>query len=442
MENLFKDPRTNWKYILILVILTVIVGGGILSYQYWWLPKQEVKPLEVKPPGEVITTVGLNLIRTKLAMINEDYDFIDSIVFSSDGKKVAYRVKKDEKYFVAVNEKISKPYDMILEGSLVFSPNNQRLAYVAQERGGIFVVLGDKEDKFNAKSYDEYYIAFSPDSKKVAYVANDIEKGLGRQFVVLNGEKSRIYGMYPVIDNRSLIFSPDSEQFAYIVQEAGTFRENLIVLNDQEIKNYDWVHGLIFNPATKQLVYVAWEKGKKKEFIVVDGQQGKIYEEVLFPTFSSDGKQFAYAAQEGWSEIWFEGDPEKYYTPIKFTVLNNQEGKKYNWVGKPVFSPDGSQLAYAAGEGYSIRATEVWEKFIVLNGQERKKYYIDLGDPVFSPNGKRLAYRANWKFIVLDGEEKKSHDRVWDPIFSPDSKYIAYGARDGNELWWIVEPVE
>lgn len=40
----------NWKYILI-IILAVIIGGGILAYQYWWLPKENAEMLEAKPPG-------------------------------------------------------------------------------------------------------------------------------------------------------------------------------------------------------------------------------------------------------------------------------------------------------------------------------------------------------------------------------------------------------
>lgn len=52
--NFLKEGKTNWKYIVIVVILAVIVGGGILTYQYWWVPKEEVKILEMKPPEEVI----------------------------------------------------------------------------------------------------------------------------------------------------------------------------------------------------------------------------------------------------------------------------------------------------------------------------------------------------------------------------------------------------
>jgi hypothetical protein len=40
--NFLKEGKTNWKYILIVVILAVIVGGGILR----WVNKQEISPTE------------------------------------------------------------------------------------------------------------------------------------------------------------------------------------------------------------------------------------------------------------------------------------------------------------------------------------------------------------------------------------------------------------
>ena len=35
--------KTNWKYILIIVILAFFVGGGIFGYRYWWQPREEIK---------------------------------------------------------------------------------------------------------------------------------------------------------------------------------------------------------------------------------------------------------------------------------------------------------------------------------------------------------------------------------------------------------------
>jgi len=48
--SFITQGKTNWKFLLIVVVLAVIVGGGILAYQYWWLPKEEIKPLEIKLP--------------------------------------------------------------------------------------------------------------------------------------------------------------------------------------------------------------------------------------------------------------------------------------------------------------------------------------------------------------------------------------------------------
>lgn len=51
MNNILinKKSKTNWKYLLIVIILTVIVGGGISIYQYWLFQK-EMKLPEIKKP--------------------------------------------------------------------------------------------------------------------------------------------------------------------------------------------------------------------------------------------------------------------------------------------------------------------------------------------------------------------------------------------------------
>ena len=37
--QLISQGKTNWKYILIVVILAAIVAGGILAWQYGWIGK-------------------------------------------------------------------------------------------------------------------------------------------------------------------------------------------------------------------------------------------------------------------------------------------------------------------------------------------------------------------------------------------------------------------
>lgn len=43
LTNLFTNSKTNWKYILIVVVLASFAGGGILYYQWWVLSIYEVE---------------------------------------------------------------------------------------------------------------------------------------------------------------------------------------------------------------------------------------------------------------------------------------------------------------------------------------------------------------------------------------------------------------
>jgi len=69
--------KANLKYILIVVILSAIVGGGILAYQFWWLPKQEIESPEVKPSEGVFARTNKSTYYQHV-----DLDSIESIEVS------------------------------------------------------------------------------------------------------------------------------------------------------------------------------------------------------------------------------------------------------------------------------------------------------------------------------------------------------------------------
>jgi len=88
---------------------------------------------------------------------------------------------------------------------------------------------------------------------------------------------------------------------------------------------------------------------------------------------------------------------------------------------------------------------------MVVNGKEGPAFEKVLL-PVFSPDGSHVAYRAKkdkQRFVVtMDAEGKKvkqhpPYEAVWEPVFSPDGKFVAYGVGTlpVKELWWKVEPV-
>ena len=93
-----------------------------------------------------------------------------------------------------------------------------------------------------------------------------------------------------------------------------------------------------------------------------------------------------------------------------FVVVDGQEGKQYDDIGKgdPIFSPDSQRVAYGA------RVGDKW--LVVVDGEEGKQYDAILkGDPTFSPDSKRVAYGARvgdkW-LVVVEGEEGKQYDGI------------------------------
>jgi len=112
------------------------------------------------------SAVVLNGVRGKL------YNGIgdETPIFSPDGKQMCYAAKLGNKEFIVIDGKEEKHYDA-LGKTVVFSANSKRLAYMALQ--GIekwFVVVDQKE----GTRYDEIVtgsIKFSPDSKRIIYIA-------------------------------------------------------------------------------------------------------------------------------------------------------------------------------------------------------------------------------------------------------------------------------
>ncbi|MGD0233223.1 MAG: hypothetical protein ABSC55_01660 [Syntrophorhabdales bacterium] len=175
-----------------------------------------------------------------------------SFKVSPDGTRLAYGAKAGNKWFVVVDGKEGKQYDIIMEGTPLFSPDSKRVAYVAEMGGKCFVVLDEKEEK----QYDlimEGTPIFSPDSKRVAYDAQLDNK----RCVIMDGKEEK---QYDGIGAGSLVFSPDSKRLAYV---AGVRNKWLAVVDGKEGKQYDGIvtigGGRIIFDSAEHLHYLAQE---------------------------------------------------------------------------------------------------------------------------------------------------------------------------------------
>lgn len=197
--NFLKEGGTNWKYILMVVILAVIVGGGILGYCYWWLPKEvgevpEVKPSKGAPSEEIAFLQNGEIwilyddLKTKMK-VTDSGGTIERFSFSSDGKKIFY-LKKGEIWSInrdGTGEVVLTDSD----GEINFfslSPDGEFIAYQQKEAdvthcaNGIvsmywtYVMKKDGTAKVKIESpyekdYFPYFGQWFPDSKKILIFA-------------------------------------------------------------------------------------------------------------------------------------------------------------------------------------------------------------------------------------------------------------------------------
>src|ERR1019366_6035859 len=237
-------------------------------------------------------------------------------VFSPDSKRVAYfavsGTGSKSEIFTVVNGQEGRHYPGIETNHLEFSPDSQHLLYLAHIANREWsVVVDEKEGKY----YDAWNISdpiFSPDSKRTAYVVKTQIDG-GEAFAVVDGQEGKHYSGKSVwVEN--LAFSPDNKRVTYQVRADDT------LFGIMDGKEYHEGFGLITSPDGSRLAYMALRKGK--QFFVVDGKEGKSYDVVTDPMFSPDCRSVVYV---GYTEAYKKGK-------MWHIVVNGKEGKAYNLV--------------------------------------------------------------------------------------------------------------
>jgi hypothetical protein len=197
----------------------------------------------------------------------DTYPYVQSTpVFSPDSKRVAYAAcglepgreptRPGFKCLVVVDGVEGNGYGSI-EGPPVFSPDSRRVAYAAVAGSGEKLVVVDGVEGQQYGDIVASSLVFSPDSRRVAYVA---ERGGGKQFVVVDGVEGNEYGgglarpgfgPTPGVLEGSLVFSPDSRRVAYLAQRGD---KALVVVDGVEGKEYEGFlggGGLVFDSPTQ-----------------------------------------------------------------------------------------------------------------------------------------------------------------------------------------------
>jgi Tol biopolymer transport system component len=339
-------------------------------------------------------------------------------IFSPDGKHVAYSAKArtlfGRKYRVIVDMKGEKKYNKIHH--ITFSPDGRRLAYVADDGKHQFMVIDGREEKAYHALWGP---VFSPNSKKVAYAAR-LERKL---ITVMDGEEiDKCDRSFLTWDYYPMTFSPNSERFTYIAYKNPSFT---VMTDGHPGKQYNYIAiPPFFSPDSNRLAYAAADAYSSKEvWAVVDGRENNKFNHIYSIVFSNNSEHVAFSANTGAKAL---------------VVVDGQQGKSYKNAGSLrdiwylTFSPDSQHLAYTAILDNS-------HEVIVVDGQEGKEYRA-IADVCFSPDSKRVAYVADGQFVVVDGVEGIKHKNILlDSLtFSPGSLRIAYGEVEYEDQMCVV----
>lgn len=390
--------------------------------------------------------------------------YIESSAFNADRTQLAYVAASKDGMRVVVNQSVGKQYDHVAKGYPVFSPEHNRVGYIADKKGNYYVVVDGKE-------YPGYKGAcclhFSPDGNHFWYIAQQGEQ----QFVVFDG---RALPKHDMIDRqRGVMFSPDSRHFAYIARNK-TENSVRVVHDNTTGPPYDKISEIAFSPDSAKLVYIAI---KNKAYYIIQNNtivKGPL-DKVEALTWHPDSVTFACVGIKTGNFIIIKGeqeikagsynvktvfDKEKGYTPLLpqitppvfspdgirlaftkmtgqqyQTIINGMAGPAFDLVSTVIFSPDSKHYAYIG-----INKNPYVDKQVVIRDGKLQQAFENISSPAFSPDSRHLAYQAfsegKWR-MVIDGKSHAGYEALGDPVFSPTSSILAYRAIVDKQ-WRIV----
>ncbi len=302
---------------------------------------------------------------------------------------------------------------------VAFNRTGTQAAYLASQRGKVFFVVGNKK----GPEFDEIGLPFlSPDGQTVGYIA--VERGplKPRTFIVVGNKKV-----------------PLEEKEVIEISWRPVWRKLFGIPSIYEAGAITTRWRPLFSPDSRRVAYKRKLRGKHA-IVVLEGPweepgelaatSGPDFDQVGLPVFSPNGSTLAYAAKRGGK--WF-------------LVVGDKHGPRFDQVAHPVFSPDGSALAYAAKRG---------GKWFLVVGEKHGPEFYKVWRPHFSPDSRTVAYAATitevWLFsvrrtsrivtVVVGGKPGPEFVAVDHPVFSPDGSLVAYAAKKdhADEKWFLV----
>lgn len=380
----------------------------------------------------------------------QEYDAVAQPVFSPDGRRLAYVAKRDKQFVVVVDEKPGSTFDDV--GHVVFSPDSRRVAHMGRRDKKWVAVVDDQA----GPEYDELPggyggssgsalfkstrqpivlpPVFSPNSQRVAYMAG-VEKGrkavavidgeVGTPFdrMLLHGSTQRPLDR-PGVDLSQVVglrFSPDSRRVGYVGVRNS---KHVVVVDGSEGPELREASAPFFSRDSQHVTYVARRDSTSRAFVMHEGVPSREFTGVG-PGVQVNGSMVLNVA--------FDSAGDTVFTLRDGTIAHTVpvpriDGASSLTVGNTAFSFDGRRFAFVVGSR------------VFVDGKQEQQY--DAATKVsllsFMHDGQHVGYvvqgdkNAGGKSrVVLDGQGGKDHDWIEVASYSGENA-VTYIARDGK----------
>lgn len=341
-------------------------------------------------------------------------------------EQVAYIATDNGKEAVVVNRKIGNWYEKI--DKIGFSPTGA-VIYTAQKTGKWLLVEGSRE--LSSADAIEYQPVASMDGKRIAFVGQNANNR--KRFVQLCAVDQSTCSSGPEYDEISEM-RYDKSRMRLVYQVSKNGRQCIMTAdftkNELTVLESDWFDQInIFDISdnSQHLAFLALRNGKT--LLVADGVESSIPSfDVAFDLVATDSSHVMYGVMK-------DGKTTAYV-----------DGKRIGGVYGEI-----NDVTYNSGKNmFAFSATSGAKDFLVVNGKEGPTF-DKVVKPLITATGDRVVYRARDKgrrfVVVADAEgrtvrEHARYDAVWEPSIAPDGKSVGYGVKQGNEFWWKVESLE
>jgi hypothetical protein len=370
-------------------------------------------------------------------VLGEPYDFIDGLRFSSDGKHLAYRrgeviQAETQRWEVVLDGRQDGSYTWV--GPPALRPDGGEVAYWAgaqvrhEPKGGV------------------------PDG--VAHSATG--RNGGHYFIVRGGKAAK--DRFPSAPERyAPVYRADGKEIAHLaLLDDGLY----VLVGKKEYGPYASASGPVFAPEGKTCGWVGIPRSGRGAIVMGKKTAAEGSPSLGPPAFAGKGKDFAYpTTRDEQVVVEYQGElvGQSFGRLGKITL--SQDGKHIAFVGS---TSDSSSMVSLSGSTLLLDdflligdeelgdSRSAWS--LIVDGQVLSSAWNFIGTPVFSEQGDQLALPVRkdreWHLLTLRIEKKgvqqglsEAFDAVGPAAFQSDGS-LRFGARRGRELLQITLPLQ